>query len=291
MARKNILESSLGAIEKFFEMLDLKAFTEYKLIEIIEANRGSWNVPYSKRAKQIILYLLKKGLLHENILFTLTNEGKIVYTWKTNDEFTVISGIKSNSYFTHYSALFLHQLTLQIPKTVYLNSEHKTIMSTSRERLTQQSIDEIFQGSQRKSSMLYSYLDKKVVLTNGKFSNKLGVIRRKNTKQSFEYTNLERTLIDVSVRPVYAGGVFEVLEAYKIAKPRLNVPLMAEYLEKLDFIYPYHQVIGFYLEKANYDENDQQYFKKEMNFNFYLTYGLHKKEFSKKWKLYYPIGF
>ncbi len=291
MARKNILESSLEAIEEFFETFDIKAFTEYKLVEIIEANRDSWNIPHSRRAKQIILYLIKKGLLLENILYTHASEGKLVYSWKTNDEFTVISGIKSNSYFAHYSALFLHQLTLQIPKTVYLNSEHKSIMSTSRERLTQKSIDEIFQGNQRKSALVYSYSDKKVVLTNGKFSDKLGVIKRKNREQLFEYTNLERTLIDVSVRPVYAGGVFEVLEAYKIAKPKLNVPLMAEYLEKLEFIYPYHQVIGFYLEKANYNESDLACFKKEMNFNFYLTYGLRKKEFSRKWKLYYPSGF
>lgn len=281
----------MGAIEEFFKALDIKAFTEYKLIEIIEANRDSWNIPYSRRAKQIILFLVKKGILHKNFLFTVTNEEKIVYSWKTNDEFTVISGIKSDSYFAHYSALFLHQLTLQIPKTVYLNSEHKSIMSTSRERLTQKSIDEIFQGNQRKSSQVYSYADKKVVITNGKFSDKLGVIKRENTEQSFEHTNLERTLIDVSVRPVYAGGVFEVLEAYKIAKPKLNVPLMAEYLEKLEFIYPYHQVIGFYMEKANYDESDLVYFKKEMNYNFYLTYGLRKKEFSQKWKLYYPSGF
>jgi len=291
MGRKNLLESSFEAIELFFDSFGLKSFSEYRLIEVINKNRDLWNIPYSKPAKQIILYLLKREVLLKNVIYAFSSEEKIIYSWKTKDEFTVISGIKSNSYFVYYSALFLHQLSLQIPKTIYLNFEHKSIMSTSKERLTQISIDEIFQGSQRKSSLSYSYSDKKIVLTNGKFTDKLGVIRMHNREQSFEYTDIERTLIDISVRPVYAGGVFEVLEAYKIAKPKLNVPLMAEYLEKLDFIYPYHQVIGFYLEKANYSETDLTYFKKEMNYNFYLTYGLRKKEFSQKWKLYYPSGF
>ncbi|MBK8734668.1 MAG: hypothetical protein IPL98_01825 [Saprospiraceae bacterium] len=44
-------------------------------------------------------------------------------------------------------------------------------------------------------------------MTNRKFTNKLGVIKRQNNNQCFDFTDLERTLIDVAVRPVYAGGV------------------------------------------------------------------------------------
>ena len=33
-------------------------------------------------------------------------------------------------------------------------------------------------------------------------------------------TNIERTLIDIAVRPVYSGGVFEVLKAYRLAKDK-----------------------------------------------------------------------
>ena len=216
----------------------------------------------------------------------------MIYSWKTKDEFTIIQGLKSDSYFSHYSALYLHQLSLQIPKTIYLNFEHKTVMSTSVEGslLTQEAIDKTFKGSQRKSSLIYSYLEKKIIIINGKFTNRMGVVKRKNNEQCFDYTDIERTLIDISVRPVYAGGIFEVLEAFKLAKSKLNVAKMADYLTKLNFIYPYHQVIGFYLEKANYSENEIEYFIKEIKFNFYLTYDIRNKVFSEKWKLYYPKG-
>ena len=292
MARKNKLDLSLPAIEGYFDKESVKSFTEKKFSEILNKNSHDWNIQPNRNTRQVLDYLLKREMLVKNSFINDSNEVKLIYSWKTQDEYTVISGLKSDSYFAYYTSLFLHQLTLQIPKTVYLNFEHKSEKKSNdhETNLTQEAIDHAFNGSQRKSSLTFSFNDKKIVLTNGKFTNKLGVVKRQNNNQWFEYTNLERTLIDIAVRPVYAGGVFEVIEAYKIAKGKLNVRRMAKYLEKLDYIYPYHQVIGFYLEKAGYADRDVESFKKEMKFNFYLTYDIRKREFSEKWKLYYPKG-
>ena len=35
-------------------------------------------------------------------------------------------------------------------------------------------------------------------------------------------TDLERTLIDIAVRPEYAGGVYEVLNVYRLAKGKVS---------------------------------------------------------------------
>ncbi|MFA5972078.1 MAG: hypothetical protein WC780_06985 [Lentimicrobiaceae bacterium] len=291
MARKNQLDSCFNTIENYFDLSDFKSFTAYKFNEIINKNRHDWGIPNSKSSKQVLSYLVNKQVLFENIFLDALNLSKAIYSWKTHDEFTIIAGLKSESYFTHYSAIYLHQLTLQIPKTIYLNFEHNsTLHSFEQSLLTQKAIDDAFKGSQRKSSSVYSFSGGKVILTNGMYTNKIGVLKKKNNEQYFEYTDIERTLIDISVRPVYAGGVFEVLEAFKLAKSNLDAKKMADYLLKMNFIYPYHQVIGFYLEKANYSEKDIAYFKKEMKFNFYLTYNIRNKEFSEKWRLYYPKG-
>jgi predicted transcriptional regulator of viral defense system len=200
--------------------------------------------------------------------------------------------LKHDSYYSYYTALFLHQLTLQIPKTIYLNFEHSVPSDndSTGAKLTQNAIDNAFKNQQRKSSVLFTFNNKKIIITNGKYTGGLGVMEHVTDNQSYMFTNLERTLIDIAVRPVYAGGVFEVIEAFKIAKGKLDVKKMDTYLNKLDYIYPYHQIIGFYLEKANYDKNDVQIFRKEMKFDFYLTYGIRNKEYSKDWKLYFPKG-
>lgn len=291
VARKNQLDKCFGVIEDFFDAIEFQSFSEGKFQEIFYQNRYSWDVPNNKSIKHLLAYLINRNVLFENVFSDASNENKLIYSWKTKDELTVISGLKSGSYFTHYSALYLHQLSLQIPKIVYLNFEHTSTRASSEGAfLTQASIDKAFTGSQRKSSLSYSYFDKKIIITNGMYTNKLGLIKRKNSEQCFEYTDIERTLIDISVRPVYAGGVFEVIEAYRLAKSKLNVAKMADYLKELDFIYPYNQVIGFYLEKAGYNENDMAYFQKKIVFNFYLTYDIRNKEFSEKWKLFYPKG-
>jgi len=55
----------------------------------------------------------------------------------------------------------------------------------------------------------------------------------------------------------------------------------------MDFIYPFHQAIGFYLVKAGYDSKYVALFQKEINLRFYLTYNIRNKAFLGKWKLYY----
>ena len=60
----------------------------------------------------------------------------------------------------------------------------------------------------------------------------------------------------------------------------------------MDYTYPYHQAIGFYLEKAGYNENVIKLIEKiEIKYNFYLTYEMKEKEFSERWKLFFPKGF
>ena len=118
----------------------------------------------------------------------------------------------------------------------------------------------------------------------------MGVIPRNSKSESYKYTDLERTLIDIAIRPVYSGGVFEVLGAYKAAEKKLDPVKLESYLTQLNFIYPYHQVIGFYLEKAGYDAKTLTLFEKDQKFKFYLTYNIRSKEFSSKWNLYFPKG-
>ncbi len=166
-------------------------------------------------------------------------------------------------------------------------------MKPSKGTLIQERIDRAFAGKQRESKLVYEYEEYRITLVNGKWTGGLGVTKVKDTDSTMlDVTNIERTLIDIAVRPSYAGGVFEVLKIYEAAKTKVNVSKLLSSLKKMNYVYPYHQAIGFYMERAGYPEKHWTRLKRfGIKYNFYLTYGLPSdKMYDSKWRIYYPNG-
>jgi predicted transcriptional regulator of viral defense system len=121
----------------------------------------------------------------------------------------------------------------------------------------------------------------------------LGVVEADQPEgQKIRLTNVERTLIDITVRPGYAGGVFEVLKAFRNAKGKVSINKLTAMLKTLGYVYPYHQAIGFYLDRAGvYDESSIRLLRKiEMSHDFYLAHAMNDPEYSKDWRLFFPQG-
>jgi hypothetical protein len=82
-----------------------------------------------------------------------------------------------------------------------------------------------------------------------------------------------------------------VLQAYQRAQGRISINNIIATLQKLDTFYPYHQAIGFYLERAGYSKHQLVKLKEiGMDFDFYLTHSMRETTYDKDWKLHYPRG-
>ena len=102
-------------------------------------------------------------------------------------------------------------------------------------------------------------------------------------------TDIERTLIDIVVRPAYSGGLPAVCAAYKKAVHKADIDYMVSLLRKMKNVYPYHQSIGFLFEQAGLSEGVLKKFHKfGTDFDFFLDYDLRRPVYDAKWKLYYP---
>lgn len=281
-------------IVKFFDEYSKKILKYSDIAGILKSQGQYWRVSQTTTTSDFIDYLLKQTSL-KSYEFPFPYREEIRYSWGDVPFLEVLQDLKQKSYFTHYTAMRLNDLTIQIPKTIYLNYEQPARPQSTG--LEQSRIDAAFKNSPRVSNNTLEFENNRICLVNGMQTGFLGVVERpvmynSNRPALVRLTNIERTLIDISVRPVYSGGVSEVLRAFRLAMDRVSVNKLAAMLNKLRYVYPYHQVIGFYLERALYKGSQVQLLREiPMEFDFYLTHKIEDKEYIKEWRLYIPRGF
>jgi hypothetical protein len=202
------------------------------------------------------------------------------------------STLKRAGYFSHGTAASLHRLTDQVPRTFYVNSE-QSAKPAPTSGVSQPALDRAFKAKQRISKFAFTHANSRFVLLSGKNTQRYGVEAMNGPSgEVLMVTNLERTLVDLVVRPAYGGGIVEVLEAFRIARDRLSAKKLLATLEALEHLYPYHQAIGFLLARADYPARDLAPFKSlGFHHDFYLSNAMVKPEFDSSWRIYYPKGF
>jgi hypothetical protein len=211
------------------------------------------------------------------------------YSWGKASLYELALSIKQRAYLSHATAVTLHGLAKLSPKTIYLNVE-QSAKPSGNGSLAQSGIDRAFAGKQRQSKLIYTYNTSSITMIAGKNTKRLGVEKIVGpASETIWVTNLERTLIDIVVRPAYAGGASQVLKAYRAAKDRISIDRLIITLKGLDYIYPYHQPIGFLMQKAGYPtQGIDQLRALGLNHDFYLAHGLQQPKYSKDWRLFYP---
>lgn len=245
---------------------------------------SSINYIYGLRSlsrEDIIDYLIRNKLISR-----VKNYSNLFYfPDKKYDIFDLTHTKSRSSYFSHYSAVYIHNLTEQIPKNIYLTYERPT-RTYQKSNLSQNAIDIVFNKPPRIASNNIKMDGYNIYYLNGQAYDRIGLERY---REMYLVTDLERTLIDITVKPFYSGGVTQILEAYHNSKELIDVEKLLKYYTKMNFTYPYHQAIGFYLQKVGISDYKLfKYFNRD--FKFYLTYNILHQEFSDEWNIIYPKG-
>jgi len=275
-----------------FEKNPQKTFRPEDIAEILRAQRQGWRLAQRQTLGGFIEFLVKRTGLRSVVLRREDGNEVARYTWGARSPYEIALSLGRGSYLSHATAVLLHGLNDLIPKTIYVNQEQAAKPSPPPDSLTQQAIDSAFAKPVRITKERYELNDTVIMVIRGKWTGRLEVDTLQGPEGTMlDTTRIERTLIDITVRPAYAGGVFQVLEAFKAAKSQTSVNLLLRTLRKLDYVYPYHQCIGFYLQRAGYDE-EKLHFIRSMprNFDFYLTHAMTDKLYDPTWRLFYPSG-
>ncbi len=279
---------SLGGGTKEYNRFRFKI----KLAEIIpELEYSSW-----KSIKEALDELNEVNLIKPLPGSSYSNDVYLFFPNK-HDIFSIANIIYVNSYFAHYTALSLNQLTVNKSNTIYLKKETKKPSSSKKNKVNQKTIDIVFSKPMRKSEKITEiYWNNnlyRIVFLEGYLLPETNndLINKNN---NLFYSGIERTLIDCVIRPSYSGGVTSVLNAFIAAKDTLDIEKMATFMNYLNYFYPYERSIALYMKFANFPEEKLRHFlslikKDEANYNFYLDYQMLKKGFDPDLKIYYPF--
>ncbi len=281
-------------ILSLFEESSEKVFTRTALKKILAEKRDFWRLAQSTTFTKFLEFLEKKGELRKHE-FPFPHRKEIRYSWGDVPLYALLMSLKPKCYFCHYTALQFHGLTEQDPKNIYVNHEQQS--GPSGGRLKQERIDTAFKRRPRMTNNFIKYNELKIYLINGMNTNCLGVDERDIKEDSVKYmmriTDLERTLIDATVRPFYSGGVGEVIKAFRNAVSDVSTNRLGALLKQLKYVYPYHQAVGFYLDRSGvYSDERVSAFRDKFDyeFDFYLTYGMKNPQYIERWRLFVPDG-
>lgn len=281
-----------GVVRAHIEETGKAVYSQKDLYALIDINRNNWDLPQTTTPNRIVQRWIEIGLLNAHT-FVLSNGEELLYFLHGEPSiYEIAVDLRSKSYISHYPAVYLHDLTTQVPKTIYTTQE----LSAKRQApriLTQEGIHKAFSVPQRRSQLTTEFGEYTIVLLSGKHSSRSGVLLSTRNKSAFSLTNVERTLIDITVRPNYAGGAFAVLDAFQkaVLLYELSSNKFMATLKQLSFIYPYQQAIGFYLERCQYTGRLLDVLRNEISeFEFYLDYDMQERTFNKEWKIWHPIG-
>jgi len=283
---KHVLDAfaAATATQRVFRLKDLVGF--------LRQHESTWTLHQHATTADLVEFLTSKQAIQA---VRLTSEADYPpirrFLAPGASPFEIALSLRRNSYLCHATAVFLHGLTGQIPQTIYVNREQSAKPRPSGP-LRQEALDRAFRSHQRSSRYVFIHRRNRFVLLSGKLTGGYGVITLSSTRnENLRTTDLERTLIDITVRPVYGGGVHAVLAAFRSSIDRISFSKLLATLRALDYVYPYHQALGFYLERAGAPADRLEPLRAlGLSFDFYLAHGIEHPDYDPSWRIHFPKG-
>jgi len=281
----------------------ISALKPYRLSDVekeIDLKTAHYNLA-ENQLKRLKKYIISK--LYEIRIKSLSRHAELaIYApYPSLDPLELINVFGRNSYASYFTALYINELTDQVPKTY-----HVTIPRSNRNRLSVKSYSELdfysvrdtFMKKPRKTNYILRYENNRYVLLERDVIYSLGVRNKKFLSEQKEVeirvTDLEQTLLDCAIAPYHSGGINSVLTAFNLASEDLNLGRLFSYYKAEGYIYPYWQRVGFLIENAIGVEQAKIWdglFTDEKK-PFFL---MHQYQASwlcdRNWKIYYPPSF
>ncbi|MFN0007231.1 MAG: hypothetical protein ACKVXR_04930 [Planctomycetota bacterium] len=292
--RISTLQQARPRIMAEFDRRGNQVYSREDLERILAERRDRWRLAVRITTSAFCAFLTTHGeLRHIRLEGNNKEEPVDRWSWGETSPLAIASSLGGEgAYHSHASAMYVHGVTKRKPAAFYINRE-QSVKPRGKAGLSQDRIDMAFSRPQRMSNNVLSWAGFRFVFLSGKHTDNYAVEAFEGPQgEPVQCTGLERTLVDIAVRPSYAGGLEEVQAAYRSALERVSINKLVTALRKIGHVYPYHQAIGFYLERAGCAATPLAPLRRMgIKLNFYLAYDMEEKVLDPTWRVYHPPGF
>lgn len=304
---KAVLKRKSSLIENFFNkdrffLISYKELEESIISDLLRKKTFLFvdRIYLNNFCSYIINYIFEKNILSEvnfeinkKTISLLTNSKTLI----TDDH--IIYYLLSDLLLSHQTSAYFNNLTDDLGNTFFVNKFSKenpiNCFNNKIKKLDQKSINKSFEKPMRKSSLIYNLSingnDNKIFFLNSRPNTK----KYSNKIQKYNYNlfinSIEKTLLDITVRPSYLKDWKELIKIYRNSINKININKFIEVFKEANYIYPYHQSIGFLLESTGHSLDTYEYFyslPKKNDFFIFYNSDLSKMDYNKKWKIYHP---
>jgi len=276
-----------------------------KNLAVIKEKLINFKTVYSDNDLKLILKVLKdEELVSKNLSsiaffqklkdeFALTTYSvqsdkirKERYSIKKIGIFNIVEAFEKNSFFSMSTSLNIQGLS-DIKNNIIFYSKELSIKPGHDYidyDLTQEKIDNAYSKPYRKTKNIAKYKDKHLVYLTPKNTNQVGVI----LYDGYKVSSVNRVLIEMIVNVQYFKSFNDVIEIFIPLKKQLDPKKINKILKKMNFIYPYLQLLGYALEEIGFNRNELIDFNKNKSeFVFYTNKNSKVYDYSEYWNIRY----
>src|SRR5258706_10777123 len=117
------LELAKPKIQALFDSIRGGVFTDVDLLGILKKHRRAWGLGVRVSGVKFAAFLVEELGLRQVELRAEQYGTLQRYGWKEFSPYLMALSIRPRAYLSHGTAVFLHGLNDQIPKTIYVNQE------------------------------------------------------------------------------------------------------------------------------------------------------------------------
>lgn len=261
--------------KRFFSINDIANILDELKEKNLVSNSLSQNDFYLK--------LLYDGLISHTI--TIRDVEKIRYT--LNKEFNIydfVYSLERNGFFSMFTSLNIQGFTNFRDNFIFISKERMQRVNFSSKNITQEAIDKAFSNKPRKTKAYNTIYNYNIVMLESNNTQGVGIINYNGYKVS----SINRAFVEIISNIQYSKTPYDVIKEFRQLKDKLDINEIFKIIEKFDFIYPYYQLAGYYLEKIGFlKEELSRFFNNKTNLIFYTMKNKTNYDLDEYWGIKY----